>query len=114
MVTKQIETKMGTIYLYKVNDNNYMILDSVRRWIYRNLNEQQAEEKIKMLQSFNSVGEWLEDQEDVCWGSHDDILNYTRDYHECNHREFDEEWFEDNWNKIGKTYIMFEYSEAHK
>ena len=31
-----------------------------------------------------------------------------------NGREFDADWLEENYNRIGDTYIMFEYSECWK
>lgn len=113
---KEINLKYGTIYVQKNEKNNYNILDSQLCVLFWQLTTNQVKEKVSEMKKYNSVGEWIvgEEYEDVCWGdSYKYIRDFTKSYQEDNDRDFDESWFEDNYNLIGNTFIMFEYSEAY-
>lgn len=113
MKDKEIKTNFGTIYRHKIKVGHYEILDSEKRILFFNMSARDCNDVIKCMQKYKTIGEWLEQYEDVCWGTKKDIIEYTKDYQEWNDRKFDSKWLEDNWNKIGKTYILFEYSGCY-
>lgn len=113
---RKIETKMGIIFLGKNKDKKggWIVFDSLERPLWYCRDKKEAKDFIATLQKYDSVKSWLETEEygDVCWGSFGDIVDFTKDYQECNARKYDHSWLLENYNKVGKTFLMFEYSEA--
>lgn len=111
---KEIKSKFGTLYLDKEKQGGWLILDSDKYILCRFDTHQERTQELKNLNRCKHISEWLEQFDDVCWGTKQDIIDYTQDYAECNGREFDSQWLEDTYNRIGDTYIMFAYSDCYK
>lgn len=111
---QQRDTKNGMLYVKYNGLGRYDLLDSEKRWLFWNFTSEEIEETIKHINEAESVGKWLENEEyeDVCWGSKQDIIDFATDYHESNGRKVSMKYIEENYNHIGNTYVLFEYSNA--
>ena len=110
----RVETQHGDLYIgYGDQYYRYAIFDSDKRLLFRFETERERTNAIEQIKRADSLSNYLEKFDDVCWGSKDQIIKWTKNYHESNDREVDLEWLEDNYNRIGSTFILFEYSEAY-
>lgn len=112
---KKIETKHGVLYLERVKTkrNCYRLLDSEQRILWFDDTKKEALKQATLIENCNELGEWLHNFDDVCWGTKEEVKGYAKGYAKDNGHRFDKAWFEANYNRIGDTYILFEYSEAH-
>jgi hypothetical protein len=113
---KEIKTTCGTIYTKKTK-KGYQLLDSLKRVLIWDSPKKEIKKLINTLKLSSNIGDWLEQFDDVCWGTKEDVINYTKDYIECLNDndmqvKFDKKWFESQYNKVGNTYILFEYSDC--
>lgn len=113
MKPKEIKTKFGSFYYYKEKRNCYVICDSEEWTLFTGYTNKELKEFIKLVKSCNTIEEWLENYEDVCWGNREEIEDIAKDYAESNDREYDQQWVDENFNIIGNTHVLFEYSEAY-
>ena len=114
MELKELETKFGTIYVSKDKNNVFTIYDSDKIKLFFGIGIDYVRNLLRDIEKAEKISDWLEQFDDVCWGSKEDIIDFTKGYQEMNGREFDADWLEENYNRIGDTYIMFEYSECWK
>ena len=112
-IYKEIRTSFGSLFYHKApQDNHFHICDSEKWYLFYGFTKTELKHFIKLVKGCKTIKEWLENYDDVCWGSKQDIIDYTKDYQICNGRNFDIDWLERNYNKVGDTYIMFEYSDC--
>lgn len=118
----ELETKFGTLYICDDprNREDLIVLDSQRRTLFRGCSRSFIKKMTEQIKKAKTIGDWLSNYEDVCWDNNkNNLITFIRSYFKYDVQHdgqivFDKEWFESNYNKIGKTYVMFEYSECWK
>ena len=117
---KLLKTKFGDLYTINHGRNNIEVLDSEKNTLFYGCNKPFIKMMKKHIEQSNTIADWLKGFDDVCWDTNKSrLIAFVRDYvkydmiHDCD-IVFDKEWFDDNYNKIGNTYIMFEYSDCWK
>lgn len=110
---KEIKTKFGVAYIKPLHNGLYDILDSEKRILFFDCSKEEKNDFVKGMLEAENVKDWLEQFEDVCWGTKQDIMNFTNIYHKSNGRLIDKKWLEENYNRMGDTYILFEYSDCY-
>lgn len=113
---KTYKTKFGELTRAKdrKQKNAYELLDSVGRILFNGCNNAFIKQQIERIKNAKEIGDWLSCFDDVCWGGKNEIKDFIKNYHEMNGRKFDNKWFEENYNKVGDTYVFFEYSDCFK
>lgn len=109
----KIKTKFGNLYVRKT-DEGYEILDSKKRIMFYDQTESDVVRNIEYMERFDTIDDWLRETDDVCWGAYQDIKECAKNY--CDERNyiFDFDWFKAYYNKLGNTYILFDYSDCYK
>jgi hypothetical protein len=118
----KINTKFGTLYIETDPQERdcLAVLDSQKHTLFNGCNEAYIEMMKEQIEKAKTIDEWLSNYDDVCWDTNKNkLIAFIRYYvkHNMIHDEqivFDKEWFNDHYNKIGNTYVMFEYSDCWK
>ena len=111
---KKIETKFGILYYLKEKRNHYDVCDSNKGRMFFGLTKSELKEFIALVKGCEDIDDWLCGYDDVCWGTKEKVYEYAQYYAQSNGRKFDREWVDDNYNVVGNTFMLFDYSEAYK
>lgn len=112
---KRIKTIYGTLEVgHSRKLKEYYLYDNITRLLARFDTKKHLKNFVEVMNAYENIGDWLENYEDVCWGTKKQIEDCTKDYCKINGRKFNKRYFEASYNKLGETYIMFGYSDCYK
>lgn len=113
---KRIKTIYGTLEVGHCRKlKEYYLYDNASRLLARFDTKRHLKNFVEVMNAYDNIGDWLENYEDVCWSVRKkDVIDTIKDYQKRNGRAFDLNYFEETYNKLGRTYIMFGYSDCYK
>ena len=109
----EIWTCFGSLYYTETKEGRYRITDSEGTLLWYVDTTHAMIDFIDNIKKCDTLDDWLFHFDNVCWGSKENCLEIARSYQECNGRKFDENYARENINKIGNTYVLFNYDDCY-